>query len=188
MNTIRNVGLAAGVLLVLTAIFFIALTPAAPAAAQNTACYRPQGGASFVCGDGGSFVLLDGATLSLETGAAMNSDANATFGGTLAVTGDAALAAGLNLVPQTVISVTNGGVITPTGALQRLESAGNVTATLAAPSSGEMLVLFNSSNTTILIQDTTGQTLASDASLGQWDTLTLFGYGTSWVEVSRSNN
>jgi len=113
---------------------------------------------------------------------------NASIGGNLAVTGDTALAADLNLAPQTAISVTNGGIITPTGALQRLTSAGNVTATLAAPAAGQVIVLFNSSSTTITIEDTTGQALSANAALGQWDTLTIVGYGNSFYEVARSNN
>ena len=79
-------------------------------------------------------------------------------------------------------------MITPTGALQRLTSLGNVTATMGLPGSGEVVTLFNSSATTITIEDTTGQAFSANAVLGQWDTITIFGYGNSWYEIARSNN
>jgi hypothetical protein len=114
---------------------------------------------------------------------------NASFAGTVAVNGsDLAVAAQLAIVPQTAISLTNGGIITPTGTVQEITSSGNVTVTLASPGSGDILVLVNTANVSIVIEDTTGQTLAGNVTLGQWDTLTLLGRGTAWIELSRSNN
>lgn len=109
--------------------------------------------------------------------------------GTFTVNGsDLVVAHTVAIAPQSAISVTNGGVITPTGTIQLLEAAGNVTATLASGGSGDVVTLLNTANVAILIQDTTGQILASDATLGQWDTLTVYWYGTSWIELDRSNN
>ena len=113
---------------------------------------------------------------------------NASVAGTLSANGNAALAGKLGLAPQTAIAVTEGSVITLTGALQRLTSAGDVTATLGLPGQGEIVTLFNSSNTTITIEDTTGQAFSANAALAQWDTITIFGYGNSWYEIARSNN
>jgi len=114
---------------------------------------------------------------------------NASFAGTVAVNGsDLAVAAQLAIVPQTAISLTNGGIITPTGTVQEITSSGNVTVTLASPGNGDILVLLNTANVSIVIEDTTGQTLADNVTLGQWDTLTLLGRGTAWIELSRSNN
>ncbi len=124
----------------------------------------------------------------LATMTTLAASGNTTVGGTFAVTGDTSLVADLNLPPQTALTITDGGVITPTGAMQRLTSAGNATATLAAPTSGQILILFNSAATVITIEDTTGQAFSSNVALGQWDTVTLMGYGNSWYELARSNN
>jgi hypothetical protein len=107
---------------------------------------------------------------------------------TLSVSSDTALGADLAITWQEVISVTDGGIITPTGTLQRLESAGNVTATLASGQAGQLLTLMNSANTTILIQDTSGQIFSGDVSLGQWDIAEFVWYGTSWIQTGESNN
>ena len=126
---------------------------------------------------------------SLAVAGTINGTGNAAFDGTVIVNGsDLVVASTLAIAPQTAISLTNGGVITPTGTIQELTSASNVTVTLASPNSGDTLVLLNVANVSILIQDTTGQVLATDATLGQWDTLTLVGRGTSWIELARSNN
>ena len=86
------------------------------------------------------------------------------------------------------ISVTNGGIITPTGAIQLLTSGGNVTATLASGQAGQLLTLINTANTNVLIQDTSGQILSGDLTLAQWDTATFVFYGTSWIQIDESNN
>lgn len=122
------------------------------------------------------------------TMAALNATGNATFGGTLAVTGAAAFATKVNIVPQTAITVTNAAVFTPTGSLQLIQAAGGVSPVLASGSSGQVVTLLNISNQTITIADTTGQLLSAAGALGQWDTLTLVWYGTSWIELARSNN
>ena len=107
---------------------------------------------------------------------------------TLSVSGDVALGADLAIAPRTAISVANGGVITPTGTIQMLESAGNVTATLAAGTSGQLLTLINTSNTTILLLDTTGQIFSGNSSLAQWDNASFVFYGTSWIQTGESDN
>mgnify|MGYP000856975622 FL=1 len=107
---------------------------------------------------------------------------------TLSVSGDVALGADLAIAPRTAISVTNGGIITPTGTIQMLESAGNVTATLAAGTSGQLLTLINTSNTTILLLDTTGQIFSGNSSLAQWDNASFVFYGTSWIQTGESDN
>ena len=114
--------------------------------------------------------------------------ADATIAGDAEITGAATLAAGLNLAPQTTITVTNGGIITPTGALVPLVAAGAVTATIAAPTAGDLLILVNTDANAITIEDTTGQTMASNIALGAGDSITLIGVDTAWVELSRSNN
>ncbi|KXK51945.1 MAG: hypothetical protein UZ13_01501 [Chloroflexi bacterium OLB13] len=60
---------AAGV--VLAAMLLSALQPM-PAAveAQNVPCFRPIGGAKFVCADGGAFEAREGARIDVQYGAA----------------------------------------------------------------------------------------------------------------------
>lgn len=114
---------------------------------------------------------------------------NASFAGTVAVNGsDLAVSQMLAIVPQTAISVTNGGIITPTGTIQLLTAAGNVTPTIAAGSSGDVVTLINTANLTITIVDTTGYLLSGNIVLGQWDSATLVWYGTSWIQVAESDN
>lgn len=78
MRKITAIG-AVAVAVVLVALLFGALAPAAPVAAQNTACFRPQGGASFECGDGGSFVAADGAQILVESGGTLEVASGATL-------------------------------------------------------------------------------------------------------------
>lgn len=137
-------------------------------------------------------LTVDGA--STHTGAVTNSGTlnqvgNATFAGTVAVNGSRlAIADWLAAAPGDALTVTDGGIITPTGTLQPLTAAGPVTASLAAGSSGDVLILYNSAAQNITIEDTTGQLFASTYVMGQYDTLTLVFYGTSWVELARSVN
>ena len=105
--------------------------------------------------------------------------------------------------PQTAISATASCVITPTGTYQPLESAGNVTCTLATAGAlgrytgvrdttytlGSLLWFVNETNTTIIIgEGTTAELSGATVSLGFSDTLLLFFEGTHWVELSTSNN
>jgi hypothetical protein len=114
--------------------------------------------------------------------------AGGTSSTTLSVSSDASFGADIAIAPRTAISVTDGGIITPTGTLQMLESGGNVTATIASGTSGQHLTLINTANTTILIQDTTGQIFSGDVSLAQWDTASFVFYGASWIQTGESNN
>ena len=107
---------------------------------------------------------------------------------TLSVSSDTSLGADLSIAPRTAISVTDGGIITPTGTLQMLESAGNVTATLASGQSGQLLMLINTTDTTIVLEDTSGQIFSGNVSLAQWDTAEFVFYGTSWIQTGESNN
>lgn len=119
----------------------------------------------------------------------LNGVGNAAFDGTLTANGtDLIVAQTLAIAPQTAISVTNGGVLTPTGTVQMLTAAGNVTPTLGSGSAGDVVMLINTANLTITIADTTGQIFSGNIALGQWDTATLVFYGTSWIQVAESDN
>ena len=122
-------------------------------------------------------------------GGTLNVTGNTATSGTMAVNGDKlAVAKTVAIAPQTAISVTNGGIITPTGTLQMLTSGGTVTATLATGNSGDMLTLVNTSNTSIVVVDTTGQLFSGNVALGQWDTASFVFYGTSWIQTGESDN
>lgn len=187
-------GLAVAVALVLMLGLLLALAPAAPAAAQNTPCYRPQGGASFTCGDGGSFVLLSGATLDMRTGA------NATIGGSLVVTGNADVTGNLEVVDHfanqgetyfitgDAVAVTDGAIITPTKTVLELTAAGAVGAEMGVASDGQLVTMINTVNQTITITETAGARMAGNFAMGQYDTITFIGAGVTWFEVARSNN
>ena len=108
---------------------------------------------------------------------------DATVTDDLTVTGDQIASTWMRLTPQTAISVTMNGYITPTGTLQRLESAGNVgTSKLAVSTAGDILYLQNTSNTTITISDTGVLKLSSNLALGQYDGVILYCDGTNWIE------
>ncbi len=95
----------------------------------------------------------------------------------------------LGVAAQTAISVTMNGCITPTGTYQLLESAANVsTSNLAAGTTGQLLILVNTADTTITITDTGTLKLSGNAAITQYDTLTLISDGTNWLELSVSNN
>jgi len=102
--------------------------------------------------------------------------------------GDLVVADDLRVTAQTAISVTNGAVFTPTGTYQPIKSAGTVTPTVAVGTAGDLLVLINTSNTTINIADSGTMMLSSAVALGQYDSLTLWCDGTNWIEIATSNN
>lgn len=123
---------------------------------------------------------------------------DATIGGTLGVTGASTFGSGLTvsdgnaviadfaqLTAQTAISVTDGGVITPSGSYQPLESGGAVTATLSSGcTAGRQVILVNTVNQTIIISETATSALSGNASLGQYDALALLCDGTRWVQTA----
>ena len=98
---------------------------------------------------------------------------------------------------STVISPTNGGIITPTATLQPLSSAGTVTPTLAITNTASalytnntLLILYNTSATTINLADSGNVNLSAAWAAAQYDTLTLRFDSTArqWIELARSDN
>lgn len=137
--------------------------------------------------NGSDFIIYSGAGSSQTyhvDGATGNVDAE----GTANFASDATLGADVIVSAQTAISVTNGSAITATGTYQPLESAAEVTATVAILPAGTFLYLTNTANTTINIQDTGIQKLSAAMALTQYDSLVLWSDGTNWIEVSRSTN
>ena len=113
---------------------------------------------------------------------------NVNVGGTLSVGGALGLSDNVSYIAQTPITVTNAATFTVGGGVQLIQAAGTVTPVLNGGSQGQMVTLLNISNQTINLADTSGQLFSAAWAGGQWDTLTLYYYGTSWIEVARSNN
>lgn len=151
----------------------------------------------------GAATLDGGLTMDTNKFTVADTSGNTAIGGTLNVTGAATAAAGLTisngsarvndfviLDAATELTITDGGVITPTGSYQPLTAAGAVTATIATSgvTTGTLLILINTAAQNILIQDTGNQVLAGDATLNQYDALELLFDGTRWIERRRSDN
>jgi hypothetical protein len=153
-------------LLIITLLggMFLATSPL-PVQAQNTDCYRAQGGDLWVCDDGGAMEFQAGSTLSIDT-----------F---------------LTTVPQDALTLTMNGYLTPTGTLQLITAAGAVSvsgANIADGDEGDLLILLNSGSNTVTITETTGLISAGNIALGASDSATLVYRGTSWYQIGASNN
>lgn len=196
----RKISIAVGVALVLGLLFVAALAPTAPLNAQSSAgCYRASGGDTWICQSGGFFEFQSGSALEVQSGATLTAS-TATITGTLVVGGNSDFTgnvevvdhlltqAELYMIPPDAVTVTNGGTITPTGAVVELTAAGAVGAAMAAAGDGQFLILINTVNQTITISETASARMAGDFAMGQYDTLTLIGQGVTWHEVARSNN
>ncbi len=127
--------------------------------------------------------------------ASVTSTGAGDFDSTLNVDDDATFNDDMIVAAQTAISVTAGGLITPTGSYQPLESGGYVSATLAitnaagaAYSAGTLVVLINTVTYTIEITDTGTTILSGNLALDQYDSAVLWFDGTNWIEVSETNN
>ena len=95
----------------------------------------------------------------------------------------------LNLAPASTIAVTMNATVTPLGALQPLSSAGTVnTASITVGDAGDVLVLYNTTATSIVFTDTGTLKLTGNITLGQYDTLELVSDGTNWLQRATANN
>jgi len=92
--------------------------------------------------------------------------------------------------PSTAISVTNNATITPTASYQPLSSAGTVTASLSTSGivTGAVLMLVNTTNTTIILTDTGTLKASGNVSLGQYDAAQFSFDGTNWIQTGESDN
>ncbi len=188
MSSTRLFGIGAAAALIVVLALFLALSPVTPAAAQNTACYRAQGGATWACGSGGTMQFLSGSTLTVASGASVNFAPNVSFS-QISVSGNITVANFLLTPKVTAVTVTQDSIITPTASLQAIQSAGTVgTGSIAAMAAGTRLTIYNAVNQSITISDTAPLILAGDAALGQYDSLSLVSDGTRWIETGRSNN
>jgi hypothetical protein len=114
--------------------------------------------------------------------------------GTVASNGDMQVAGDFTAVDvfitaQSVVTITNGGTITPTGMYQRIASAANTgTSSIANPVAGRMLIVVNVANTTITLTDTGTLKLNGNVALSQYDAVQLLGDGTNWIQIAPVGN
>jgi len=112
-------------------------------------------------------------------------------GGVTLSDGDATVADDFIVAAQTAVSVTaEGGMITPTGTYQPLESAANYSSTLETSgfTTGTLLVLVNTVNHRLGITDTGSVRLSGNLFLDQYDSAILWFDGTNWVQLAESDN
>lgn len=130
-------------------------------------------------------------TLETDGGATLASvivEGNGDVTGNFEVTDHLLTQAELYMIPPDAITIVNGGQITITAAVMEITAAGEVTATLSTAGDGQLVTLINTGSNAINIVDTGTTYMAGNVALGQRDTISLIGVGTSWYEISRSNN
>ena len=149
-------------------------------------------------GSGSIFNLKDGGTNEYtfdQSSATFVNPLTISAGGLTVTAGQVDVGDWLNLSQQTAISVTAGAIITPTGTLQLLESAGAVTTSTTTPiasgtEAGDLLILRNTNASDAITIDGTGGTVECKANvaLGAQDTLTLVWNGADWVCIAGYDN
>lgn len=91
--------------------------------------------------------------------------------------------------PGTAIVVSASSTITPLGAYVPITgSTGVGTSSIAGPTAGRLIYIVNMANATITLTDTGTLKLGGNFAMGQYDSITLRGDGTNWIETGRSNN
>lgn len=173
MNRFKGVGLALVLALLLSLVF-----------AEGIA--QAQGRSVF------GWIVASRLTVSntTELQSTLDVDGAATLA-SATVEGDTVLAARANFTEQGAVTVVNGGNITPTGVYMPLTSSGNVgTASVltTTATAGDLLVFINTANTTITLTDTAPLRLSGNIGLGQYDTLTLWFDGSTWIQLATTNN
>ena len=196
--------LALGLALCLVMAGVLAAPRAAWADGYNALVHLVLGGLGLQVEDGGTIwvesggriIVASGGALMVQPGAAaLLPDAHVT--GTVranegAFTETVTIGTFLQMPAQAAITVTNGAAFTPTGTLQPITAASNVTPTLAMGTEGDVVILVNRSDVTIALE--ANGTLAvpmqesGSVELGLNDTLTLWYSGSKWYAVATANN
>ena len=106
------------------------------------------------------------------------------------VTGAVTVDDWMRIMPQTAITVTNGGTITPTGSFQLLTAAGNVgtSSVVTTTTAGRMLWLFNTSAYTITLTDTAPLYLSGNLVLSPADSAILMSQDSKWYQFAGETN
>jgi hypothetical protein len=115
-----------------------------------------------------------------------------TAGGATLTDGDLTIADFTRIVPQDTITLTDGGVLTPTGSMQPISAAGTISVTLnTVCTAGQELTVLNLVAQAITISETTiTDQLSGNAVLNQYDNLQLVCApgGNVWVETAQVDN
>lgn len=133
---------------------------------------------------------VTGDTAGTHTGAVIG---NVT-GNSATITQTATIGKFLRLPAQTAITVTNGAAFTPTGTIQPITAAGDVTPTITMGTAGDVVTLINTSDVAITFEGsaTLAATIETDEdaniNLGLNDTVTLWCSGSKWYSLADSNN
>jgi hypothetical protein len=89
----------------------------------------------------------------------------------------------------TTQTITASAPITSVATFQPISAAGNIgTSAIAAGTAGDLLVIENIANVSIVITDENTTMLTGNITLGQYDTLSLIYDGTNWVQLTTANN
>lgn len=119
----------------------------------------------------------------------------AAFGDDVSLTGNLDVGDWASISAQSPISVTAGAIITPTGTLQLLTSAGAVTCSTTTciadgAATGDVLILLNNNASDAITIDGTGGNVEckADKALGAKDILTLIWGGSDWYCISLADN
>lgn len=127
----------------------------------------------------------------------VNVEQDLAVGDDLTVTDDATIADAivgdwLMLTPSTAISVTSGGIITPTGTLQPLTSGGAVTTSTSTAiangtTSGQILILHNKNASDAITIDGAGANVecGGNQALGATDALVLQWQTDDWECIAK---
>lgn len=178
----------------LTVLAFVSFYAPAPTTGQaNIPCYRQQGGAKTVAGSGCEYEFQSGSTIDVQSGVTFGA-VDLTVSDDLTVTDDVFVGDDLNvadIIGSTFTTITLGyaGTITPTGVYQQLTAAAaRGTSSVANPTAGRLVVLINVGSNTITLTDTGTLKLSGNIALGQYDSLTMVGDGTNWIQLATTNN
>ena len=124
----------------------------------------------------------------LIAGGDITSTGDITAGDDLTVT-DKANVNEIVLTPATSITATQNMTLTFTTSAQPMAAADSLSfGIISGGTAGDILILHNSSDTTITITDTGTIMLSGNISLAQYDTAVLYCDGTNWLQLAESNN
>jgi len=176
-------------LVALAAVFGYDLGVVQPREALQRAAYGSQATSRFT-----SDVWLQNSALKVDKTLAVTGVSTLSGGVTGAVTGDVVgnvtgnvTVGTFNIHSSVSITPTEGMALAPTAERVTLTPAGALTFTLAACTTGQSAIFYNSVNASILITDSTNFLSAGDQTLTQYDTLQTVCIGSKWVQVSAAS-
>jgi hypothetical protein len=149
---------------------------------------------NFAVGNGMPGTSLNGEDAYIEGG--LEVDGTARLDGTVNAAADVDIGTFLNLSAQSTISLTEGSIITPTGAYQPLTTAAagaacdTSTCVASGGETGDLLILHNINATGVITLDGTGGTVEckADVNLDAGDTISFIWNGSAWNCLASYDN